>query len=66
MIALLDEQFRRIGITSSPIRYKLHFNLVKIKCLKALEGKKITIKISAMDEEQSVDVLKSKEIPTNN
>jgi hypothetical protein len=49
MIALLDEQFRRIGITSCPVRYKLHINLVKIKCLKAIDGKKVTLRISAMD-----------------
>jgi hypothetical protein len=65
MIALLDEQFRRIGITSCPVRYKLHINLVKIKCLKAIDGKKVTLRIAAMDEEQSVDVLKANEMPTN-
>lgn len=65
MITLLDEQFRRMGITSSPVRYKLHINLVKLKCLKPLETKKLILKIYAMDEERKIDVSKDNEILSN-
>ena len=51
-----------MGITSSPVRYKLHINLVKLKCLKSLDTKKLILKIAAMDEEKKVDVMKDNQI----
>ena len=48
---------RKFGLEGSPIRYTLHVNLVKLKLLRPMDGKRITLKIKAMDEEQKVDVL---------
>jgi len=35
-----------MGLLSSPVRFKLHLNLVKLKTFKPLEAKKLTLTIS--------------------
>ena len=51
-----------MGLLSSPVRYKLHINLVKLKTLKPLESKKLTLNITAMDQEKKVEVFADKKI----
>lgn len=55
MISQLDETLRpfNLGI-STPIRYKLFLNLVKLKMLQPLEGKRIQLRIKAMNDSQIV------------
>ena len=49
----------------SPIRYTLIMQLVKIKLLAPLEGRKIQLKVEAMDTERKVDVVASDQIAIN-
>jgi hypothetical protein len=42
---------------SSPVRYKLHLNLIKLKLFSPMEGKKIQLHVVAMNHSKRVDVL---------
>jgi hypothetical protein len=57
-----------MGVVSAPIRYTLHVNLVKLKLVKPMDGKKLLLTIKAMDTEKQVEVLVDKKIehPTEN
>ena len=35
-----------MGLVSAPIRFTLHLNLVKIKMVKPIEGKRILLKLN--------------------
>ena len=64
MISQFDEQLRTMGLLSSPVRFKLHINLVKLKSVKPLDSKKLTLKITAMEQEKKVEVSADKKIET--
>jgi len=57
MISQIDEQLRDTVGIGAPIRYNLFMDLVKLKTFKPLDGKRIQIRVKAMDNEQKIDVL---------
>ena len=57
MISQIDEQLRdKVGV-GAPVRYILFLQVVKLKTFRPLEGKKLHLKIKAMNEEVKVEVL---------
>ena len=64
MISKIDEQLRPFGVCS-PIRYLLHMRVVKLKLIShaaGMGGKRIQLRIQALDDEQKVDVLEENKI----
>lgn len=66
MISQFDEAVKNMGFSGAPIRFKLHLNLVKIKTVKPIEGKKLVLKMEAMGIEKQVEVDSSKKMESQN
>lgn len=54
-----------MGVTGAPIRFKLHANLVKIRLVKPIEGKKLVLKLETMGLEKLVEVDASKKMESD-